>query len=59
MHVWHPSFVAAAQGIPHEGMALVASEIYVHGSHRTATNKQKLLNQLPLPLPWHSIEAAY
>lgn len=36
-HIWYPDFVAAAQGIPLDLLALVARGACVPGSHRTVT----------------------
>ena len=39
-------FMAATEGIPLDCLALVASVVCVHGSHRTVENKETVLNWL-------------
>ena len=55
-HIWHPSyyiwcpdFCSCGQGTPLHCPALVGSGAYAHTSHRTVTNGERVLKQLPPP----------
>lgn len=48
-HIWNPNFVAAAQGIPLDLLALVARGACVPGSHRTVTIGERVLGRVPSP----------
>lgn len=48
-HIWYPNFVAAAQGIPLDLLALVARGACVPWSHRNITIEETVLGRLPSP----------
>lgn len=45
--VWRPDFCGCCQGALLHHLALVAHGAYTRGSHRTVTNRERVLKQLP------------
>lgn len=47
--VLHPNLGTAGRGPVLHSLALVASKAYAHQSHRTVTNGERVIKQLPPP----------